>query len=65
VGAGSSGSLSPKKEAPDRVGSLFSRTDERVYDTLSAIMASVNSTSVSTNTRPRIMAVRIGPDAPG
>src|SRR5260221_4076985 len=31
----------------------------------SASIASVNSTSVSTNTRPRIIAARIGPAAPG
>src|SRR5271165_6805360 len=34
------------------------------YD-FSASIASVKSTSVSTNTRPRIMAARIGPAAPG
>lgn len=44
---------------------LFKTDEKDSYAILSAIMASVNNTSVSTNTRPRIMAARIGPEAPG
>src|SRR6267143_3327054 len=54
-----------KERGPRPGREPFFKTDELVYDTLSAIIARVNSTKVSTNTRPRIMAARIGPEAPG